>query len=477
MRRATAHRDTVVSVTVRSLFWFAGSLLAACSFDTSGVPLTGDAARIDANPPDAPGDAGTCLDDIRLVLSIGGISEELPTDVPYVHALPGDLVELSAAGSCGRAGGLVYEWQISPIDATRETAAPDLASETITIYPVFAEDYTVTLTVTSGAASASRSVLGVRSSSWQRHDSLASNPEIRDLATGGDTLWIAHARGAHRLPLGQDPGQDAFIDIAAELSGDALSQDLGAVHYRAADQTLWLAQDARRDDLWRIDVSGPQPVSSLFDYSAALGAGTGVLDIIDAEPGIALATDRGLVRTDGEVFSGVFIPPDGNQVHALAMAGELWAGSRQLYPVDSGGAPFDPFAGAAGADARVRALAFDATQNELWVATDGSGAARVQLAGGPQTLAVYNTAAGTLASDRLRDITLETTGPYAGDAWAATSQGVARYIRARDTWLLMGNSHGLQQRTNVQAVVIDAASGRRVIFAGTRAGLVSLRAQ
>lgn len=468
----------------RLLPYLTGCLLAACSFDVTGV-LAIDSGNNDVDAPSGDtgtvGDAGPCDDNILVQLSINGFSEQLPTGRPYAYALPGDIVELSARGSCARQGALSYEWQISPIDATRSTAVPDLTSEVIRLYPALPEDYTVTLTVTAGDLSTSRTVLGIRAYEWQRRDGLPGGQDVRGLDASADTLWIAGAVGAHRLPLGADGSGDEFVDIGAGATGDAIVGNLGPIRFSAAEQLLWLAEETRRDDLWRVQVGQTPVVSTLVNISgdSVLGDAARVYDIFDYAPGIGLATSEGVTRSDdGLTFFGTFTPEDSSDVRAIAASSDRHVtGGRRLYDMTNSGVVFDPFTGTTDDDNAIRSLAMDTSRNELWIATDGHGAARIDVSGDLTVLGIYDTATDALPTDRLRDIAIERVGPFAGDVWIATNTGVIRYIRERDTWLLMGNAHGLRDRINVRAIVIDETDGRRAVYAGTSRGLVSVQMQ
>ena len=452
-------------------------LLSACTFDPAGV-TSADAPEVDAGSlgdASPPGDGGPCDSDVAVALTIGGIAVQPPAGEPYVHALPGDIVELSAAGSCGRLGPLDYQWQISPIDDTRSTASPDLSSPTLTIYPTDVRDYVVTLTVRSGSASAQATALAIRTHGWQRQDGLPDDQEIRDLSLGGDRLWLAHRSGIHYRPLTTD-GAAGFVDLAAEIEGEALPEAVEVAHYSAAARALFLAEAAPSAEFVRVALDGPRPMAQAIaiDGPTVFGQPVRIHDIGAANAGVALATDRGLVRYRGDGFGPVFVP-DTLEVHATAHGvGARWAGGHRLHDLRNAGAAFDPFAGAAGGDNRIRALLLDQEQDELWAVTDGFGAARVDIATEATTIDLYD-ATSSLRADRLRALVSESPGPHGGDVWVATDRGVARYLRARDQWLLLGNQHGLHERLDVQALVLDSSGGRRTLYAGSTRGLVRLQ--
>jgi hypothetical protein len=456
--------------------WILGCLVAGCRFDPSGI--TTDGALSDTAIPDGETD-GLCPEPLRLSLSIGGVTEVASPDQPFVRALVGDVIELSAAGSCAQEGTLSYQWQVSPVDSTRTTAEPDLSSETLTIYPILAREYVVSLTVSNGTDSLERTVLGIAAHGWIERDGLPGGEDVRDLATGRDSLWIAHKDGAFRLPLGGAP-PDQFIAVNSEAAGESIGANLGTVYYSAESGQVWFGQAAMRGDVWRVDLDQPQAVVArvAYDHAAALGRSAEVLAIEFAAPGVALATDQGLtLSADGVAFAGGFQPAGNRAVHAFAAGnGRHFAGSRRLYDLDAEGVAHAPFDDRV-PDHRIRALVVDSGNEELWIGSADSGVARAASTGAFAVQAVYGSASGTLATDAIRDLVVETSGAHAGDVWAATDAGVARYVRARDTWLLMGNNQGLSGFLDVRAIAIDDAGGRRAIYAGTRNGLVSLHAQ
>lgn len=415
-------------------------------------------------------DAGPCPEPLFARLSINGVTEPAAPGEPFVHALLGDVIELSAAGSCTQQGTLSYAWQIAPVDGTRGTGYPDLASETITIYPTQAENYVITLTVSNGTDMRDLSVLGVTAHGWVSRDDLAGSQEIRDLAVGGDNLWIAQKEGAHGLPLGSEPGTAFAINEVAD--------DLATVHYSTEARLVWFGQKSSGPGVWRVNTNEtPAEVTQVaYDHDDALGENAEVLDIGAMAPGVALATKKGLtISADMLNFAGDFEPPDTQEVHAVtAGGGRRWAGGRRLYDLDNDGAPLDAFEDPGDNDHKIRALAVDEQSGVLWVGSDSRGIARTRYAGDFAVEATYSTAEETLVTDKIRGLAVEVTGPYAGDVWAATGSGVARYIRARDTWMHMNNNHGLDGRTDVRAVVVDEADGRRVIYAGTKNGLATL---
>jgi hypothetical protein len=446
-------------------------LLAACRFDAGGLPGGDGGAPVDAEAPRTDADE-TCPTPVRVQLSVDSATAPLSPGQPFAHVLIGDLVELSAAGSCVQRGPISYEWQISPLDGTRQTALPDLTAETLTVYPVTAQQYTVSLTVRDGdGASQVLQVFGFEAHGFARLDGIADG-EIRDLSAGGGSLWIAARSGAYRASLEAPEG--GFFALADEIDGDALPDRTRAIFYDPVTSQVWVGDERASDDVWRIDLNQVPPSSQAveLDDDDALGDSATVFAIARLAAGVALATDRGLTWCDDQDDGCEGrLAPEGVEVRALAYP--RWAGAARLYDVGADGAPSDPFPG--GGDAKIRALAVDAAAGELWIGADGGGIARADAATGAP-IEVYTKALSGLESDKIFALAVETTGRFAGDVWAATESGVSRFVRAREVWITLGNNQGLAQRNKLRAIAVDEAAGRRVIFAGSTNGLVYIRA-
>lgn len=461
----------------------AGICLAAagCRFDTSGEPIGDggsgrdglDVAR-DGDVSDAPpGDAGECGADIWIELSVDGQTAPLGPDEPYVHVLVGDTVTLSAAGSCSVGGALLYNWQISPLDGTRETALPHTQAETITVYPMNVDAYQVMLTIADdNGRNESREVFAFRAHGW---DTINGGTKVADIDVGEGMLWVARDGGLDRMSLA-DP--DGFIDITAEVdpgSDPPLEDKFDTVFFGPAD-LVWVGHKDARGGVWRLDYDQIPPRSTYHPYDTILNVATAeVHDIGPGTTGVAVATSEGLVMTlDNILFTDTFIPPDTEMRAVTTADGQRWAGASRLYDLDAGGTSSDPFGGVP--DSKIRNLAVDVVNDELWVASEDVGIARVDNTTG-QVIATYDSMNTVpLTTDRLRYAAVETTGPFAGDAWVATDKGVARYKRDRDTWIIMGNGFGLNGNNDVRTVAVDEADGRRVIYAGTSNGVVYIRA-
>ncbi len=425
-----------------------------------------DALVRDASVSDAPmSDAGPCEETVLAKISVNGNA----TGSPLARVLVGDTVTLSAEGSCSTApGAMTYEWQISPIDGTRETADPTLLSQTLTVYPVSAEQYTVSLTVRDSQGRTSTvQVFGFEAHGWQQIGGIPSN-QIYGLDVGPTDLFIAGLGGAFRVPLDSPTG--GFINMDNESVGDALVTNLGQVHWDEGSKLVWFSSRTARNDMWKITRELPY-TASLVAYNTPLGGSATARDISGLTVGVEIATNRGTAETTDTInFTKTF---DGD-LHAVARgAGQRWAAGRKLYDIDNGGAELDPFATG---DNKIRRMLVDTVNDELWLATDNNGVAHVVNSTGA-LIQVYASSGSNLPDNRVRDIAIETTGAFAGDIWVATANGIARYKRDRGVWVSMGVSHGLSGRTDVHAIAIDENAGRRRIYAGTTGGLVYSRAE
>lgn len=467
--------------------WAAGLLIGCASLlGIEDLPELGDAGtmadarRLDDGgiPPDAGPDATPCPADDHLVLTVNGESVPDPADSTYrLDVLVGDLVTLSAAGSCSTAGAITYEWELDPNPGTVTGA---LESETITFYPDQVRDYTIELRIRADSGPTDTDIQ-IRAHGWLPIEATTGGSavtDIRDLDTSDTDLWIAANGGAYQLPL--TGAQDEFIDLGVAAIGDTILGNLAAVYHDQATGFVWFGRNSNMDVVWRLDPSQqPQPVSTAvtFDTPEALDESATIRDIGPGvtATGVAVATSKGLTETtDGDTFIGDIEPNNDENVRSIAIGGgESWAGGRLLYDLDSM-SNFTPFGGSETDDNKIVTLTVDAANDELWVGSDDRGIARVNNANGlPRDL--YDSDNSGLTTNKIRHLRVEETGRHAGDVWAATDQGVARYIRARNIWITLGDAHGLNGNLDVRAIAIDEAGGRRVIYAGTSSGVVHLR--
>jgi PKD repeat protein len=462
-------------------------LVPGCSFNPS--PVEGDpddppGDTPDARPPGdgAPGsdgrapDAGPACDGAALqpVLRVAGTAATDGQQSPVVEVLLGDVVEISAANSCGGQGTLSYEWSISPEEGILATAAPALTEkpQTFEVYPTAAGDYTVTLTVRdAGGTMAETSALAIRAHGWQATAVPPAMLEVRDLSVGGGNLWVASEGGAFSLPLAGPLG--VFTPVA--VTGDTVPNDLNAVHFDARTQYLWFGHAGDLPGPWRLDTTMDPPASVQinWDVSAAFNGTAQTFDFIAfGTDTIIAATSKGITAVDGNEseFSGQIQPDDRNPAALGTGNGRRFAGAQRLYELPEEDVLFDI---GTGADNKIRAIV-NTSSEALWIGTDTQGVVlfdlRTNTPGEP-----YNEANSGLGSNKIRALVVEAGGPYAGDVWAATDAGVSRYISQRDTWIHMDAAHGLEGHLDLNTLAIDTDQGRRVIYGGSTAGVVYIR--
>jgi hypothetical protein len=439
-------------------------------------PLVDARPAIDGTPVDVPDASPACSDgELRLELRIGGMALTGQQSA-YVQALVGDLVEISAAGSCAGAGDVSYEWSFSPAAGIEATAAPALATgpEAFTVYPTAAGEYTVTLTVRApGGASETQSVVAIRALAWQEAevDPALGMGAVRDLHVGGGNLWIAAGGGAYALPL--TGPTNAFTRV--QPSGEPVPNDLNVVLFDARTDFLWFGRRTNHNGLYRLNtaMNPPESVQIDFDGLDALDGDAETRDIgAHGTNTIFITTNRGITAVDGSEadFAGR-IQPDVQNPEALAFPrGRRLAGARRLYDLDTD-AVFDLDAG--GADNEIRSMATDEASDVLWVGTLDDGVVTFALDANVR-LERYTIDDG-LGSNTTRALLVESEGQHAGDVWVATDQGISRYVSQRQTWIHMDEAHGLDGHLNATALAIDTSENRRVLYAGSSAGVVYLR--
>jgi hypothetical protein len=448
--------------------------------DDAGRRDSGTQAPITDAGPDAPpgpppdADPGCADGELRAVLRVGGtVVTEQPG--PYVHALVGDLVEISAEGSCAYDDVLSYEWSISPDDGIMDTALPALAEEpeTFSVYSATGGAYTVELTVRgSGGMSVGKTVLAFQAHAWQATAAPSAGP-IADLDVGRGNLWIGSVNGLFSLPLAGAP--DAIAPVL--VNGGSIPTDLQVVLLDDRTSFLWTGRSANTSGALRLDMTATPPTLEQipFDGENALDDDAQVRDIVAfGTDTVVLATSRGITAVDGseDFFSGR-TQPEGQAPEALAFGtGRLVAGSQRIYNLNDPEGAFDTGVGLG--DSKIRTMAIDAANAELWLGTAGLGVVAFDLRDDVPRAAYTDSDSG-LGSNRILALQVETEGPYAGDVWAATDKGVSRYIRQRDTWIHMDEDHGLDGHVDVRALAIDTSENRRVIYGGTTAGVIYVR--
>ena len=429
---------------------FAAGLLVGCSFDPSANVAGGG----DGGPTggDAGPDAGPCDEPLHAEMTVNGTASAASGE-PFVTVLIGDSVQLSAAGSCTESGTIEYVWSITGDgdgDAIEGTAAPDLASAVVDVYPVARGDYTVTLAVSDGTSTSDPlSVFAFRAIAWQAS---AEALDIRDLATTTATLWVAASAGAYQLPLADVLGTPSLVN---DLAGgdDDIPNDLSA-SAAGLGGTVWFGHKPNDSLVWRVDTDNGRVTAIDFtpNFEDAV-----VEDIGRGETGIVLATRDGVVEApDNQTFEAPLITAQSFAVTRGGSGG--WAGGAKLYQLPAG-TEFDLFGVD---DNKIRALL--EVDGEIWAGADDPGVAVFD----PGTLTVTSifTTANGLPSNKVRAIAVDTTG----DVWLATDRGVARYKQDRAVWVAMGAGTGIGS-IDVRAVTAVGAGAARKIIAGTHDGV------
>ncbi len=453
---------------ISGFFGLACALACACSFDRGGSAQ--DAATADA----APGDGGSadamgeCPEPRRLRISVNGATEPLGTGQPFTHVRLGDTVQLSAAGSCVQTGPITYEWQISPIDETRDSADPDLTSRDLEVYSmVEGRQYTVRLTVIDGDdISTTDLVFAFQVHGFELFDGLPGNQAIDDLSFGGGYLWIASPQGGFRY----DPVADELTDLGEDWTfndTDVFTDKVEKLWYDPDADVIWIGHKDSKAGLWRGDPALETLDFVRYDGATALNGETEVNDIGPAHPGVRIATNLGVTAAaDGATFNGNLAPPT-TIVEAIGGTGTSdWMGGTSLWNQTDPWTELDTYK--VDGDNKIRAIVMDGDER-VWVASDDFGVAAVGGLSGA-TAAVYDqSTTGDLPDDQVRAIALD----GARDVWAATKIGIARRKGDRQPWLSFGAGEGLADRLDLKAIAIDQATGN--VYAGSSKGLVYIR--
>jgi hypothetical protein len=426
----------------------AAGLLAACSFDPGGGAAGGD-----GGPPGGDPDGGPCPDAIHAELAVGGVTSAAGGE-PFVTVLIGDSVRLSAAGSCAASGALEFDWAIAGDDSIEGTAAPDLASEVVDVYPILPGDYTVTLTVGDGTSTADPiEVLAIRAIGWQVSTQML---DVRDLAASPGTVWLAANDGAFRLPLGNLLGAADVVNDLAE-GDDDIPNDLSAT-VDGPDALVWFGHKPNDSLVWQVDVDSGRVTA--IDFTANFQASE-VNDIGRAASGVVIATRDGVsAAPDNQTFEAPLL--DANTFVLSRGPSGTWAGGTRLYRLPAG-TEFDLFGVE---DDKIRALAD--RDGAVWAGSDDQGVA-VFDPDADSVTALYKVADG-LPSNKIRALAVDA----GGDVWVASDKGVARFKSDREVWVGMEKESGLDNATDVAAVVAVGSGDARRLIAGTRRGVAVL---
>jgi hypothetical protein len=425
-----------------------GLLAGACSFDASGPPA-GSSGGPDGGGATGDGSPAECPEVLHAELRVGGVAAP-GTGEPLVTVLLGDTVELSAAGSCSRRSALRYSWEVG--DDLAGTASPALDLESLTVFPRQIGQYPVTLTVSDDEESAEPiTVVGIEAVGWQFVEDL----DVRDLAIGAGRIWIASRDGPRFLDLA-DLGAGAQ-DVNGPASGDAIPDDLRAVHFAADTGLVWFARQPRSNAVWRLNTS------TMTIALIALPPGTPeteVRDISSQGGGVSLATSDGVILSvDNQVLAEPIAVGSRTAVGTNAIGG--WAGAADLVRLTDQ-MVFHPFGPD---DNKIQGLAGD--EDRVWACSDERGVARIDSSGQAD---VFTEASG-LPSNRARAVAVDA----AHDAWVATQEGAARYKRDRAAWVAMGAEQGLEDTTDLRAVAAATDGAGRIFAVAAGNGIAVLR--
>lgn len=234
-----------------------------------------------------------------------------------------------------------------------------------------------------------------------------------------------------------------------------LSDNLGAVHFAPESNLVWFAREGSVPQVWRVEAA------SLEVLVRPLPQSSDVRDFDSLGSGVIAGSDDGVFGSpDNLTFSA---PDPDQEVFAVAQnADGGWAGDRALLEVDTGES-FFPFAD--NDDNKIRALAGDG--DRVWVGSDNQGIALFNGAIGEQ---VFTEAEG-LPSNKVRGLAIDA----AGDVWAATDRGVARFKSDRQKWIAMGAEAGLDPMLqNTVGIAVLEEGGQRHVVIGASGGIAIL---
>ena len=417
-------------------------LVGCVSFDRTGVE-----------------DDPSCSQDIAIAITVNGqTSDDSDASEPLTRVLVGDTVTLSASSSCVRRGPMTVHWDISPDrEGIEDTAQPNRDSPEITVIPLEPDMYSVKLEVTDGDGhDETLAIQGFEVIGWKGIDPFSDGAEtVRDMAVGTDQLFLSTDQGLFVASLAT-PEITPYSMLA--VSGAQFEEPLPLL-YDAAPNRLWVGpKSSVTRTVWRVDLDSKIPVSTAVPFSDGR-----VLDFAVTATGVLIATDKGIYQSLDPASTE---PISTVQSNALAVvSGELWAGtSSVLVSVGDEARTVDVFPNSGDA---IATLAADG--GTLWIGSQNRGVARYDpVAGGPPE--VFS----GLLDDQIRALTIETSGPFSGDVWAATSRGVMRFKKDRGIWIDIDPS-GASGRTNLLSLAVDTVSGSRAVYAGSTNGLVYMR--
>ncbi len=399
---------------------------------------------------------------VEAVFAVNGIPLDNRGLTPVTTVLVGDTVTLSAQGSCVPSGPIGYEWIIRSDNANdNNTVLPDSTSETITLYPTRAGSYDVELVLSdNGIEVADVSAAAFEAAGWIALDNfprlLDGKGDIRDLAASADTLWVSASLGAYRVPLDDPELPEAYVEINDDTTGTELPDDVRAVHYELATNRVWYSNDREDTNLYHLQATTGAAAVSVVELAPTT---TKVTDIAPLDGGgVIAAGDLGIYSSvDGATFQ---TESNANSEAVASTPGKRWAGNSALTdlgPTDDSldDIVYDVFNG----DGRIKEIIV--VGNELWIASDDLGVARVDPAA-PLTDPILYTAPSDLPSSGARDLAVDSLG----DVWAATKEGVARYKADRGVWVILDQNVVGFGRDRLDAIAIDESNGRRAVYVG-----------
>ncbi|MCG8420619.1 MAG: hypothetical protein MJE77_22090 [Proteobacteria bacterium] len=429
-----------------------------CSF--AALLIAGLASCANFNPSSAELDSESCP---TAAMTVDGIAVQDGQTVPSKTVLIGDTITLRAAGACVQTDSMVYQWSFDPVGIA-DTADRALTAETIQIYPVQAGSYTVSLTVKNGR-NGMAVIQGVafEAADWTALDHFSGieggRVSVRGLSASSNTLWVAAAQGGYMTPV-VDPEAGIGYDLvndAHEVASDVPSDTL-AVHHDRDKNHVWFSNNVLDDRLYRVI-----PGTSRAAFTAPTDSR--IRDIDSSSAAVFAAGSDGVFTFEG---SGSFgIEREFEAAAVAVMGSRLFIGTtRELIEIDQTDVAADIKRDIfAGVNDEIEALLV--YNGELWIGSNARRIARYNPS--TDTKTVYSSADG-LPDAAVRDLAVDA----AGDIWAATARGVARFKADRQVWL-HSSPDGLKFRNDLRAIAIDETETRRAIYVGGERGLSCTR--
>lgn len=435
------------------------STLLACNFAGSpGNKSNPDARVADAAPSDAGVDANPICDPITLRLTVDG--ETWTDQDPRRVRRTGDTILLNAATSCSPTGNLSFNWDFkggSFVPRTMPAEGP-----IVEVYADKINNRNLTLTLSDGTTDVVADVqFAIRG--FAALDKFgASAPLVKDLADGGNQLWIATGAGAFTTPLADlDNGGNDYTDVSSipATPTDTIPADVDMVAFDSDNDVVsWvsLADDATAayvfdrgaDDIVKTTVTS----DTVRDIAPLAGGGLRVV----TSAGTRTTTDYTAV-TDEVNQAGLRV--------AVVQGADLIGGGDQLYLLDAD--PSDnPRSIFNNGDDGIDTLFVDA-DGKLWIGSDiGDNDHGIGIVDDFADATVTTQLLGT----KIRQIAQDADG----DLWIATDAGLVRFKSDWGTFITMDKDNGLGD-ADVRTTLVDEGGGRKVIFAGTSGGLFVLR--